>query len=313
MISEKHLHFPAAFLAIILGVIFLLSAYTKLYPIEPFEYTFVEYGLANWQLSGFVARVFIGLEFACGLLLLFNLWLKRFTIPLVAIVLMLFNVYLVIQIYKFGNRGNCGCFGEFFQFTPLEGILKNVAMLIAAAFIYRFHRGFFFRKIRLVTALLVVVSLALPFILNPVDLRASENNYSGKLNYKLPLELLYQSAENKPPKVELRQGKWIIAYFSLTCPHCRIAAKKLHVMKQQNPELPIHLILNGDQEKLKEFFDDTRADNISWSMYIGADNFMKMAGASLPQIFWVNNSIVENKSSYFFLDQAKIENWLQKP
>ncbi|MFC5270845.1 MauE/DoxX family redox-associated membrane protein [Adhaeribacter terreus] len=313
MISEQKTAIPAIILSAILGLIFLLSAYTKLYPIEPFEYTFVEFGITNWQFSGFVARLFIGFEFACGVLLLFNLWLKRFTIPLVALVLVLFNIYLLIQIFKFGNQGNCGCFGEFFKFTPLEGILKNVAMLVAAAFIYRYHRGFVFRKIKLVTGALVIVSLALPFILNPVDLQVSENNYSGKLHYKLPLELLYEDATNEPPKVALREGKWIIAYFSLTCPHCKIAAKKLHVMKQQNPGLPVHMILNGDDENLQPFFDNTRASDISWSMFTGADKFMKMAGASLPQIFWVNNSVVENKSSYFTLNQTKIEAWLKKP
>ena len=300
-------------LSVLLGLVFIFSAYTKLYPIEPFEYTFVEFGISNWQFSGIVARLFIGFEFACGVLLLFNLWLKRFTIPLVVLVLVLFNVYLAIQLFKFGNQGNCGCFGEFFHFTPLEGILKNVVMLVAAAFIYRFHQGFIFRKIGLVTGALAVVALVLPFILNPVDLQASENNYSGKLNYKLPLVLLYEDANNQPPKVELRQGKWIIAFFSLTCPHCKIAAKKMQVMKLKNPALPVHMVLNGEDENLQPFFENTRASGISWSMFTGADKFMKMAGASLPQIFWVNNGVVENKSSYFTLNQDEIENWLEQP
>ena len=313
MISEKKAAFPAIVLAVLLGAIFLLSAYTKLYPVEPFEYTFVEFGLTNWQFSGVAARLFIGFEFACGLLLLFNLWLRRFTVPLVVLVLLFFNVYLAIQWYTFGNQGNCGCFGEFFHFTPLEGILKNVLMLLAAGFIYRFHPGITFSKAGWLTGTLALVALALPFILNPLDFKTAENNYSGKLHYKLPLELLYEDAGNPPPKAELRQGKWIIAYFSLTCPHCKIAAKKLHVMKLQNPALPIHLVLNGETENLQPFFDETRAAGIPWSLFNGADKFMKMAGASLPQIFWVNNGIVENKSSYFTLDQAAIENWLQKP
>lgn len=313
MISNSVRNSLAVLLSVALGVVFLVSAYTKLYPIEPFEYTFVELGISGWRFSGVVARLFIGFEFACGILLLLNIWLRRFTIPVVAFVLMAFNVYLALQLLKFGNTGNCGCFGEFFQLTPLEGILKNVAMLATAAFIYKFHPGFQFRKIAWVTGVLVLGAAALPFILNPIDLQASENNYSGKLNYQLPLSLLYEDAQNLPPKVELRRGKWIIAYFSLTCPHCRIAAKKLHVMQQENPNLPIYMVLNGDKENLKPFFEDTRASNVAWSMFIGADKFLKMSGANLPQILWVNNGVVENKSSYFFLEQSKIEAWLQKP
>jgi hypothetical protein len=313
MTAFKITNIVAAAVASLLGVVFLLSAFTKLYPIEPFEYTFVEFGITGWKSSLFIARLFIGFELACGFLLLFNLWLKRFTIPLVTLVLILFNIYLVIQLYKFGNRGNCGCFGEFFQFTPLEGILKNVVMLVAAGFVYRFHRGFYFKQIRLTTGLLTIVAVALPFILNPIDLNNSANHYSGKLNYKLDLDILYHDRDNVPPKVELRRGKWVVAFFSLTCPHCKIAAKKLHVMKQQNPELPIHMVLNGEKKNLQPFFDNTRANNISWSIFVGADRFVKMAGTNLPQILWVNNSIVENKSSYFFLNQEEIEKWLNKP
>jgi uncharacterized membrane protein YphA (DoxX/SURF4 family) len=313
MASLKSTTILAIVLSVVLGGVFLLSAYTKLFPIEPFEYTFVEFGITGWKASLFLARLFIGFEFACGVLLVFNLWLKRFTIPLVALVLLLFNVYLVIQLAKFGNSGNCGCFGEFFQFTPLQGILKNLVMLLMAGFVYKYHSGFYFRKIKLVSWTLAILSLALPFILNPVDLHAAENNYSGKLNYKLDLDLLYHDAQNPPPKVELRKGKWVIAFFSLTCPHCKIAAKKLHVIKQQNPNLPIHMVLNGSKENLQPFFDNTRSGNVSWSMFVGAEKFIKLAGTNLPQIDWVHNSVVENKSSYFFLKQEEIERWLQKP
>ena len=80
----------AVILSIACGTVFLVSAVTKLFPIEPFEYTFVELGITNWKYSVFVARFFIGFEFACGGLLILNFWLKRFTIPMVAFTLLAF-------------------------------------------------------------------------------------------------------------------------------------------------------------------------------------------------------------------------------
>ena len=50
----------------IMGLVFLYSGYTKLEPIEPFEYTFVDLGVANWRIAPFMARFMIGLEFLIG-------------------------------------------------------------------------------------------------------------------------------------------------------------------------------------------------------------------------------------------------------
>ncbi len=302
----------AVILSIACGVVFLISAITKLQPIEPFEYTFVELGITNWKYSVFIARFFIGFEFACGGLLILNFWLKRFTIPLVAFTLLFFIAYLIEQIIHYGNVGNCGCFGTFFVFTPLQGIIKNVVLLAVIAFVHRFHPNFSFRFMKPITIVLVIVAFVLPFILNPYDYDAALKNYSGQLNYKLDLDTLYHNPHIEEPKVELRKGKWVIAFMSLTCPHCRIAAKKLHIMKLQDPSLPIYLFLNGNDKNLKPFFDDTRATNIAWSKFNGPDLFVKLAGPSVPQIDWVNNSIVENKTNYMVLDQGDIEKWVKK-
>jgi hypothetical protein len=302
----------AVALAIACGAVFILSAVTKLFPIEPFEYTFVELGITNWKLSVFAARFFIGFEFACGGLLILNLWLKRFTIPLVLFTLVFFIGYLILQIIHYGNNGNCGCFGTAFIFTPLQGIIKNIVLLAIATFIYIFHPNFSFRFMKPITLVLVIAAFVLPFILNPYDYDAALKNYSGQLNYKIDLDTLYHSPEVPMPKAELRQGKWIVAFMSLTCPHCRIAAKKLHIMKLKNPNLPIYMFLNGKEEYLKPFFDDTRATNIPWSLFNGHSLFIKIAGPAVPQIDWVNNSVVENKSNYVMLEQADIEAWLKK-
>ena len=302
----------AVILSIACGTVFLVSAVTKLFPIEPFEYTFVELGITNWKYSVFVARFFIGFEFACGGLLILNFWLKRFTIPMVAFTLLAFMAYLVVQILHFGNNGNCGCFGTFFVFTPLQGIIKNVVLLVAALFIYIFHPNFSFRFMKPVTVVLVIVAFVLPFILNPYDYDSALKNYSGQLNYKLDLDTLYNNPDVPTPKAELRKGKWIIAFMSLTCPHCRIAAKKLHVMKLQNPGLPIYLFLNGNEKNITSFFNDTRATDLNWSLLNGHGTFFKLAGPAVPQIDWVNNEIVENKSNYMVLQQDEVEAWLKK-
>ena len=83
-------------------------------------------------------------------------------------------------------------------------------------------------------------------------------------------------------------------------------------MKQQNPSIPMYLVLNGEYDMLPKFFDDTKARNIDYCVLNGR-NFIYLAGLDLPAIYMVNNSIVENYIDYAHLDQTEIEAWLAKP
>lgn len=295
------------------GLVFIYSGYTKLYPIEPFEYTFVDLGIGGWALAPFIARFMIGLEFFIGIMLLFNLYLKKFTLKITAATLFFFTLYLLFIIIKDGNNGNCGCFGNALAMTPLQAIIKNIIMLAVVIFIYKFHEGFSFGKLSFWLSIsFFATGMALPHILNYVDLNYSEA-YLNKPeeNFTLPLDTLYANAtKNIPPKT-LSQGKHILAFMSLTCPHCRVAAKKMRIMKEKNPAIDIYFILNGDDEKFESFFEDTKTENIPFCK-LGARPFIFLAGTNLPTIYLVNNSVVEHWVNYMELDQNEIEKWLKE-
>ena len=63
-------------LSIATGAVFLYSAYTKLIPIEAFEYTIVEFVHIPLKIAAIVARFFIGLEISLGSLIVLHLWGK---------------------------------------------------------------------------------------------------------------------------------------------------------------------------------------------------------------------------------------------
>jgi methylamine utilization protein MauE len=298
-------------LCVLLGAVFIFSAYTKLYPIEPFEYTFVDLGISNWYLSPFIARLLIAFEFLIGVLLILNIALKRFTYKLGIITLLVFCVYLILQLIISGNKGNCGCFGTTIYMSPAKALLKNILMLALFVVLYIFHIGFGYGRFsKLIVIIISLVSIALPFILNPVELDYSKA-YLNKPenNYKIELDTLYNNAYlNTPPK-ELSKGKHIISFMSLTCPHCRIAAKKIHILNEKNPAIPFYFVLNGENDKLQTFFDDTHTENIPHCMLKG-HSFVYLGGVSLPSIFLVNNSVVENQVNYITLDQQEVEKWL---
>lgn len=304
---------PFIIVCILLGYVFIYSGYTKLYPIEPFEYTFVDIGIVNWQLAPFVARFMIGLEFLIGVLLILHINLKQFTYKLGIGVLVFFSLYLLLLISFSGNKGNCGCFGTHIIMTPFQALIKNVIMLALFILLYKFHDGLVLKnKQRYFLLIPLLASFSMPFILNPVALDYSEA-YLNKPenNFKLELDSLYSSAKLNVPPHTLSQGKHIIAFMSLTCPHCRIAANKIRVIHERNPAISFYLVLNGEEKNLKPFFENTHTENIPYCMLLGR-NFIMLAGTSMPAIYLVNNSVVEHDINYMDMDQDEIEKWLKE-
>ena len=296
-----------------MGLVFVYSGYTKLSPIEPFEFTFVDLGVASWKTAPIIARLLIGLEFLIGLLLIFGLYIKRFTLKIMIFLLVMFTVYLIVILIKDGNNGNCGCFGNALAMTPLQAIIKNLIMIGFGVILYKFYEGFNFKKFGpWLFSIFTLSSLAMPHVLNYVDFDYSESYLVPKENFfKLELDSLYKDAKVNVPPSDLKEGKKILAFMSMSCPHCRIAAKKLRLMKEKNPALPVYFILNGDDDKIKPFFEDTKANNIKFCILNGK-NFVYLAGLNMPTLYLVNNSIVENRVNYLELDQHEIEKWLKK-
>lgn len=299
-------------LSVFLGLIFVFSATVKLYPVELFELTLIDIGIANWFLAPYLARVLIAVEFFLGFLLIFNLYLKKFTLKLTIGILMFFTFYLVWLLIVEGNKGNCNCFGSYLPLTPLESIFKNLFLLLFAATLYRMHTGIKWRFLKIILPVFILTSISLPFILNPVDISTSEKIFNqNELNYNLGLDILYNNPKVEEPKQDLRQGKHIVAFMSLTCPHCRVAAYKMHIIKKKNPEIPIFFVLNGDKEVLDAFFEETKSSDIPYTFLLGPD-FIKISGVRLPAIFFVNNGIVEKRTKYIYLKQKEIEDWLKE-
>ena len=302
-------------LSIIVGSIFIYSGYTKLFPvIETFEFTFVELGIANWYTAPFIARLFLGLEFFVGCLLILNYQLKKITIPITIILLSFFTIYLIIQIFVSGNNGNCGCFGEHLKMTPLQAIIKNAIMFGLLFIVYFIYEGWKIKYNSLLLSFVGVTLILTPFIINPIDYNYTSNNLDEKVNYPLALNLLFQpedSSKVEIPKVDIRKGNHVVAFLSLKCPHCKIAAKKFRLIKKNNPQISIYFILNGQKSDYYNFIEETKADNIPYSFCLGK-TFVKLASFRLPRIYYLNNGIVLRKVDYLELNQYEIEEWYNK-
>ncbi len=109
---------------------------------------------------------------------------------------------------------------------------------------------------------------------------------------------------------------------SLTCSHCRDAAKIITAMKRKNAFLPFYIIFgdsNGSDsakaEKLTDFMTETGADNIPYH-FISQKDFVDMVHLSgsdgVPSIFWMKDTTIIRKISIPELNLAETEEWLKQ-
>lgn len=124
----------AAVLAIVTGILFLLSGFGKLIDTEAFAKLIRQYGLSYFSL---LAPFIAALEIVLGLLLLLNI--RRRINALIAFVALI--VFTAAFGYGFVFHGvtDCGCSGNitFLQTAPWISFVRNIILLAATFFIFR--------------------------------------------------------------------------------------------------------------------------------------------------------------------------------
>jgi hypothetical protein len=192
--------------------------------------------------------------------------------------------------------------------TPLAAIWKNVAMIVATVLLMFLYPVKPYKYQEYVLMALCLIAFSAPFVYNPVNVSAKPFSYTKPLD----LNLLYKY--DPAPDRDLRKGKHIIAFMSLTCPHCKKAAYLLQIIHREHPEIPVYMVLDGAAVHKKAFFDETHAADVPHLLYPHLDDFTLMAGESVPSIYWVNNGVIEYKSKYAYyqLDPAYMLKWMKQ-
>jgi hypothetical protein len=282
---------------LLLSGVFIFSAVAKFNSIEPFEWTFMDMGLPN-GIAFFLARFFIGFEFLLAFFMLGHIYLKKLTYPLTNLFLIAMTLYLVILLVTKGNKVDCGCFGDALPMSPAVSIGKNVIMIGIILLLTKIYPIQPYKFQIPISVLGGLAMLALPFIFVPYSQNPSP----------IQIDALYQNPKNAP-SVDLRKGKHLVAFMSLGCPHCRHAASIFNDVYTADSTAPIFMILSGQPEDTIDFFKETASQKVPHYLFTNHDEFMKMAGKYVPQIFWVNNGIKERKLTYMQLNNDLLNTW----
>ncbi len=297
-------------LVVSLAGVFFFSAWSKIYSdnaFDNFQWSFIDIGISSQLVAGIFARLMIGLEVSLGLLLLAHIYLRQFTYKAVIFLLSFFIVYLTVVIVKQGNTGNCGCFGDKLAMTPLAAIIKNIVMIAVTVLLMFIYPVKPYKYQEYILMPIAMLGLTLPFLYNNIDVSTAPVPYKKPIN----LDLLYKYAP--APEIDLRHGKHIIAFMSLTCPHCKKAAYLLQIIHREHPELPLYMVLDGADAFKKQFFEETHAEAVPHLLYFHTNDFIDLAGnEGVPAIYWVNDGKIElrSKNAYYQLDPNYMQQWV---
>lgn len=297
------------FINLITGLVFIVSAILKLFPIEYFEIKISGFGFGSEILMNVMARVIIAFEFILGAFLIFQIIYKGRLIRFVQLVLIGFIIINVIDIVITGNQGNCGCFGSAFQMSPLQSIFKNLFLIVILEISRRFSTVEVKLKYFWMSILLFLISLTTIIVFRPVYYNEV---YSSKVKgTPLQLEIMdnHPRMRGKTFTDDLKKGKRIVAFLSLTCHYCKLGGYKLSILKSKHPELPVFFILNGDSTNLPEFEKFTNAKIVPRAHFNGREDFMELSGNILPAIYLLEDKIIYSKESYTSIDEEKILKW----
>ena len=256
-------------LQLLLAITFLFSAYTKAVGPGFFEITLMDQGIApNRVIASYLARFFIGLEFALGFLMLLPFYIKQ---------LMQFTFFLLggftlhlIYLWSIGDTDNCGCFGEMISMTPEQSIIKNIIMLAIAFAVFKTA------EIKKIKKIIPVVFSAVTIISMWIILPIPNHN-------EFPFDS-FTHFETRG-RVDLSSGEKLVAIFNLDCVHCQETANELAKLKRSVENFPEFYVLYFQEGSTSvEDFESITQSSFPYDL-IEVNTFFDLIGDSPPRVY----------------------------
>jgi thiol-disulfide isomerase/thioredoxin len=293
---------------LLIGAFFVVSAIAKLYPVISFEFSLGSYGIP-WNLTPYVARAVISIELILGCLLILQYRLKKMTIPYTIAFLLLMTVVLIYRWITAGADSDCGCMGDWLPMTPIQSIIKNILLIFALLIARKSIEAKTSSSSKsFLMSIIGIISFTAPYIIEPVYIGVNTTHNSQETR-PLDIDLFYSENQVDTPKVDLKKGNHIIAFLSITCPHCQKAAIKFGIIQSQHPEYPIHLFINGNDKTVDQFRKEYKCEEVAYSKLL-QPQFLQLSGPELPSIQYIKDGVVQRSVDYLDIDNAGIEDFL---
>ncbi|MCX6169233.1 MAG: hypothetical protein NTX65_07835 [Ignavibacteriales bacterium] len=277
-------------LRLIIGLVFIISAYSKLISPGLIEIILIDHGIAGTrEAAAILVRVLIGIEFGLGLLFFQPFSMKRIVIPVSFLFLLGFTSYLVYTGFILHDTQNCGCFGEMIKMSPLESIIKNVVLIGLLVLLFRNTEE---KKNYFVVPSIAIASIIIVFIISPVK---------SHKDFKFAKYTNFEEAG----RVDLSNGDKLIAILNTECDHCQNLAKELSGLRKKVNRIPaMYALLFTEGSVSADSFKAITKLDLPYRM-INMNEFLDLIGQSPPRIYWLQNGSVKEFWDKDFMNHLK--------
>ena len=171
---------------ILLSGVFLLSVIGKLYPtpsngIEIFENDYLMPVIPEWISSDFISifsRALLALESFFVIAFLWPKKNKKFIGYAAIALLAVFCIHLLIQVLN-SEKGNCGCFGQLIEMSPLQALIKNILTIALIFGVLKLSRNEDSKFSFFHYCSIFLFSLSLISLITPQKISVSNNSVSS--------------------------------------------------------------------------------------------------------------------------------------
>lgn len=197
---------------ILLGIIFLASAFSKSFDMYQFVMKVAEYGFPKLH---FIAPLVVSVEYVLGVSLIFNIRLKW--VSIIGIVFVSFLTLVFLYGWLFKGIQDCGCFGHlnFMNTSPVFTLVRNGIIIVLFALILWSGENSMELSIFVIAAFMLVIGVG-EFISGYTythSLRgdASPQEFTPVTQSEFGLDKVIQTSSD---------STYLVFLFSYSCPHC---------------------------------------------------------------------------------------------
>jgi len=283
------------FLRIILGGVFVFSAVAKIISIDNFELYIYSQRFFSFNVSSVIARFVVSAEAALGLLLIFNLYFKT-VYKASFYVLLFFSLFLSIKLFV-TNDENCNCFGELLNFNASLSLLKNFVLIIMLLLI-RNNNSWQFQFRSILCFFILLSAFVYPSVFSPPDFVYKKYSLSENVEGLQYIEL-------SDTTINISEGKKVLAFMSMNCKYCTLAAHKISIIADKTNTLDkILYVFFGDEKNMEGFWKKSQSKRFKY-IIISYDEMFNITDGHLPTIFFVERGLVKQKTNYKGLNEEQ--------
>lgn len=278
MQTQKYI---ARIVALLIGIVFLLSGLSKNIDSDSFIGTLFQYGFGMFS---YVAPLISPVEVILGVCLLLNYRVR--TAAFVVFILTL--VFTIAFLFAHFVRGveDCGCFGDWLQLSPTVAILKNVLIMSGALFII--FKNATSSQTRSWQVAVISIFAAFSFALSgytvdkSLSTALSINTLEGKKLQETSLSVLSSKVTAK---------RYACFIFSPSCPHCWNATENIKSIKESGLYEDVIGVVADSRESNLEIYKQQMKPNFD-ILILKEDKISESVGMRVPKLLIIEDGII---------------------